>query len=82
MSMSVTQVRLPDGLSKEIDTLVEKGLYSTKSDVVRDAVRKLILEKHVGSIPNKRNSVKEIRALRKQLSREKFDINAINHSDE
>jgi putative addiction module CopG family antidote len=80
--MSVTQVRLPEGLLKKIDNLVEKGIYSNKSDVVRDAVRRLVLEKQIGSIPDTGDSVKEIRELRKRLSREKTDLKRINRLGE
>ncbi|MDO8740303.1 MAG: ribbon-helix-helix domain-containing protein [Candidatus Woesearchaeota archaeon] len=76
--MAVTQVRLPQGIIEEVDRLVERGLYTNKSDVVRDALRKLILEKQVGSIPNTGDSVKEIRTIRKKLSKEAFDLSAIN----
>ena len=68
--MTVAQVRLPEGLMDEIDSLVEKGLYINKSDVIRDAVRKLILEKQIGTIANTGDSVKEIREIRKKLSKE------------
>ena len=78
MAMSITQVRLPEGITKEMDKLVEKGLYTNKSDVVRDALRKLVLEKQIGSIPNTGDSVKEIREIRKKLSKEKFDLNELN----
>ena len=70
MTMSVTQVRLPKGLIKEVDILVKQGFYTNKSDVIRDAVRKLVLEKQIGSIPNTGDSVKEIRGIRKKLSKE------------
>jgi len=70
MAMAVTQVRLPEGLIHEIDKLVSKGFYTNKSDVVRDAVRKLVLEKMIGSIPNTGDSVKEVRNIRKKLSKE------------
>jgi len=70
MTMAVTQVRLPKGIISEIDELVKKGLYTNKSDVVRDAVRKLILEKQIGSIPNTGDSVKEIRKIREKLSKQ------------
>ena len=76
--MSVTQVRLPEGLEKELDVLVKRGLYSNKSDAVRDAVRRLVLDKQIGSIPNTGDSVKEIREIRKKLSKEKFDLDKIN----
>lgn len=77
--MSITQVRLPEGLIREVDKLVGKGLYTNKSDVIRDAVRKLVLEKQIGSIPNTGDSVKEVREIRKKLSKEKFDLNQINN---
>lgn len=69
MTMEVAQARLPDGLMKKVDSLVEKGEYSNRSDVIRDAVRKL-LEKQIGSIPNTGDSVKEVREIRKKLSKE------------
>ncbi len=72
MTMGVSQVRLPEGLVKEINKLVDRRLYSSKSDVIRDAVRKLVLEKQIGSIPNTGNSVSEVRQMRKKLSKEKF----------
>ena len=78
MTMSVTQVRLPDGLIKEADRLVERGLYSSKSDVIRDALRKLVLEKQIGSIPNTGNSVREMKEIRKKLSKEKINLEEIN----
>lgn len=78
MTMEVTQVRLPQGIIEEVNKLVERGLYTNKSDVVRDALRKLILEKQVGSIPNTGDSVAEVRAIRKKLSREAFDLDSIN----
>jgi Arc/MetJ-type ribon-helix-helix transcriptional regulator len=68
MVMSVTQVRLPKGLANEVDKLVNKGLYANRSDVVREALRKLVLEQQIGSIKNTGDSVKEIRAVRKKLS--------------
>jgi len=81
MTMSVTQVRLPKGLIKEVDILVKQGFYTNKSDVIRDAVRKLVLEKQIGSIPNSGDSVKEIREIRKKLSKKikiHKDIEEIN----
>ena len=78
MSMLVTQVRLPIKLSKEIDSLVRTGLYETRSDVVRDAVRRLIFEKQMHSLDIKGNSVKEIRKIRNELSKEPVDLDEIN----
>jgi|TARA_Y100000310_G_C20295561_1_gene629209 Arc/MetJ-type ribon-helix-helix transcriptional regulator len=77
MAMTVAQVRLPKVLMEEVDELVDKGFYMNKSDVIRDALRKLILEKQVGSVPNTGDSVKEIREIRKKLSKE-VDLDEIN----
>jgi len=79
MTMSVTQVRLPDGLIKEVDNLVHKGMYNSKSDVIRDALRRLVLAQQIGSVKNTGDSVKEIRDIRKKLSKEKIDLNEINN---
>ena len=78
MTMSITQVRLPIGLIKEVDKLVDKGLYTNKSDAIRDAVRRLILDKQIGTIKSKEDSVKEVRNIRNKLSTEKFNFNEIN----
>jgi Arc/MetJ-type ribon-helix-helix transcriptional regulator len=50
---------------------------SSRSEVVRDAVRRLVLDKMVGIISNKKNSVKEMRDLRKKLSSEVKSFNDI-----
>ena len=70
MVMDVLQVRLSHGLVESIDRLVATGIYSSRSDVVRDAVRRLALKSMIGILPNTGDSVKEIRALRKKLSKE------------
>jgi len=77
-TMSVSQVRLPEGLVKEMDRLVVKGFYANKSDVLRDALRRLILEKQIGSVANKRNSVSEVRKIREKLSKEELALDEIN----
>ena len=78
MVMDTIQVRLSHGIVKRIDGLVETGVYSSRSDVLRDAVRRLVLDKLIGIIPNKEDSIKEVRALRQRLSKEKIDLNEIN----
>ncbi len=78
MTMPVNQVRLPKGLIKEVNSLVNKGFYANKSEVIRDAVRILLLERHIGSIPNTGDSVEEIGAIRKKLSKGKFNLKGIN----
>lgn len=78
MAMEMTQVRLTKGLIERIRELVDKGYYSNKSDAIRDAVRRLIWEKEVGTLPNTGDSVQEIRKIRKELSKEKFNLRLIN----
>ena len=78
MTMQMTQVRLTKGLIDKVKELVEKGYYSNKSDAIRDAVRRLVWEKEIGTIPNTGDSVREIREIRKNLSKEKFDLEEIN----
>ena len=79
MVMDTLQIRLNHGLLKMIDSLVDKGLYGSRSDAIRDAVRRFVWKKEVGSIPNNgKDSVKEIRRIRKILSKEKFNLDEIN----
>ena len=78
MTMDTMQIRMGQGLIQRVDTLVETGIYSSRSDVIRDAVRKLVLSELVGIIPNKGSSVKQIKNVRKRLSKEKFDLEEIN----
>ena len=70
MVMDTVQVRLSHGLVDKIDDLVGTGIYANRSDVIRDAVRKLVLDNMVGIIPNTGDSVKELREIKKKLSKE------------
>ncbi|MBT5342668.1 hypothetical protein HOL59_03725 [Candidatus Woesearchaeota archaeon] len=70
MVMDTVQVRLSHGLVESMDGLVDTGIYSSRSDVVRDAVRRLVLNNLVGIIPNTGDSVKEMREIKKKLSKE------------
>ena len=78
MVMDTIQIRLSHGLIEKIDDFVETGIYANRSDVIRDAVRRLELDKLVGIIPNIKDSVKEVKELRKKLSKQKFDLDDIN----
>lgn len=72
-------------LLARLDGVVKTGLYSNRADVIRDAVRRFIWARELGSISNKGNSVKEIRKIREKLSKEvrSFkDIEEINHFGE
>ncbi len=78
MVMDTLQIRLSHGLVEKVDDLVDTGIYTNRSDVIRDAVRRLILDKLVGIIPDTGDSVKEIKEIRKKLSQEKFNLEEIN----
>lgn len=78
MVMDTLQVRLSHGIVERVDDLVETGMYANRSDVIRDAVRRLILDKLVGIVPSTGDSVKEVKEMRKQLSKGKFNLEEIN----
>lgn len=78
MVMDTLQIRLTPEIVERIDNLVDIGIYSNRCDVIRDAVRNLVLDKMIGILPNTGDSVKEIREIRKKLSKEKFDLNELN----
>jgi len=78
MVMDIVQLRVSHGLMKKVDQLVKTGIYSNRSDVIRDAIRRLVLNQMVGIIPDKKDSVKEVRAIRKRLSKEAFNLKEIN----
>jgi len=79
MVMDTLQIRMNKGLVKMIDSLVKQGVYTNRADVIRDAVRRFVWEKEVGSITNKGESIKQIRTIRGKLSKEKIDLNEINN---
>ena len=78
MTMETMQIRMGNGLIKRVDNLVKTGIYSNRSDTIRDAVRRLVLNDLIGITPNNENSVKQIKSLRNKLSKEKVDLNEIN----
>ena len=40
--MKIVQVRLPDSMIQHINKALKKSHYTTKSDLIRDAVRRLL----------------------------------------
>jgi Arc/MetJ-type ribon-helix-helix transcriptional regulator len=70
MVMETLQIRLPKNMLKGIDETVKKGLYTSRSDFIRDLIRRHYLSQLVGILPDDKNSVKEIRNMRKKLSKE------------
>ena len=76
--MDTVQIRLSHGLVERIDDFVDLGIYANRSDVIRDAVRRLVVEKLVGIIPDTGDSVKEVREIRKKLSKTKLHYRGNN----
>ena len=50
MVMQTVQIRLTKKLVEKLEGLVKEGLYPNKSEAVRDAVRKLVLEQELGEL--------------------------------
>ncbi len=53
MVMETLQIRLTKGLVKRLESLVEMGFYSNRSEAIRDAVRKMVQETFLEEIPKK-----------------------------
>lgn len=73
MAMETVQIRLTEDLIRMVDRLVERGIYSSRSEAVRDAVRKLVVESEIGSLAEKRTgktSVELIKEVRGKIWRE------------
>ena len=82
MTMETMQIRMNQGLTQRLDTLVKTGIYQNRSEAIRDAVRRLVLKEMVGITPNKEDSVKQIKNVRKQLSKQEFNLEEINKLSE
>lgn len=80
MVMDTIQIRMSHGLVEMMDSLVEKGVYANRSDVVRDAVRRFVWADQVGIIKLKGgSSVSIIRKARRELSKQKINLDEINN---
>ena len=80
MVMDTLQIRMNKELLKRIDSLVKTGVYSNRSDVIRDCVRRFVWGKEIGSIKsNNKNSVEEIRNIRNKLSKGPINLDKINN---
>lgn len=47
------QARIPESVEEELDQLVESEMYASRSEVIREALRKLLAE-------NRRESLREL----------------------
>ncbi len=50
MVMATVQIRLTEKLVEKLAELVKKGFYPNKSEAVRDAVRRLVIEQELGEL--------------------------------
>jgi len=50
--MKTISLRLPDRILEEIDALVEKGIYASRTEALREGAR-IILRTQVGSLSGK-----------------------------
>jgi len=78
MVMDTLQIRMNAGLVKIIDSLVKTKVYANRSEVIRDAVRRFVWEKEVGSVKMKGSGVKLVRDARTRLSKQS-NIEEINN---
>ena len=79
MVMDTLQIRMNAQLVGRIDFLVKKGVYSSRSDAIREAVRDYFWHRQIGQLHSKNNSVQEIRKARRTLSRQKLNLDEINN---
>ncbi|MEK6961242.1 MAG: ribbon-helix-helix domain-containing protein [Nanoarchaeota archaeon] len=86
MAMELVQIRLPKEQIAIIDDMSKSEGYASRSEVVRDAIRQLLVEKRkasirkmIGIIPdNGIDSVEEVRKLRKGMTDKDYDIDELN----
>lgn len=71
MVMEIVQIRLTKGLIEEIQRLVDRDIYSSVSEAVRDAVRRMVLNKEEKMvIPEASGVQKKLeKEIKKQLQR-------------
>ncbi len=56
--MKIISVQLPQGLINAMDQLVKKGVYTSRSEVIREAVREL-LKKELYALETEERSTPE-----------------------
>ncbi len=79
MVMETLQIRLPRATVEQIDALVKKGIYSSRSDAIREVTRRLIFwREQAGILPYKGNSVELVRKVREKFTHEELRPEEIN----
>jgi hypothetical protein len=74
MAMELVQVRLPKKLVEAIEQNIDGKFYASRSDIIRDALRKFMLDKVIGIIPDTGDSVEEVRRIRRELSKKERSV--------
>ncbi|MFH1066213.1 MAG: ribbon-helix-helix domain-containing protein [Nanoarchaeota archaeon] len=78
MVMDTIQIRMSHGLVEMMDSLVEKGIYANRSDVIRDSVRRFVWADEVGTVKLKGSGVSLVRKAREALSKQNISLEEIN----
>jgi len=58
METVTTEAKLTPRLLEELENIVKEGWYTDRSEAIRDAVRKLIMEKRLSK--EERNIIKDV----------------------
>lgn len=76
-------VDVPDGLQREIDSEVEKGRYQNKSELVRDAIRRLLEKREkVERAEMNEEYAEEIKRRMKQVEEGEIGLDDMRTMDE
>lgn len=78
MGMVLFQVRLPEKVVSSIEDAVKKGFYESKSDLVRDAIRRFVFEEQIASVSLRKNYSSDIKNFRKKQVVRRKDLDKIN----
>jgi len=79
----VLTVDVPDGLEREIDSEVEKGRYQNKSELVRDAIRRLLEERNeIERAEMSKEYAEEIKKRMKQVEEGEVGLDDMRTMDE
>jgi len=59
METITTEAKLTPKLLEELENIIKEGWYTDRSEAIRDAVRKLIMERRLSKV--ERNIVKDVK---------------------
>ncbi len=74
--------RIPPALAKEMEKLIEAGIYSNKSEIIKDALREFLLKKKYIQVSAEGDYVKNIMRAIEPILAEDWDSEADAHWDE